>query len=324
MFITFSPQSSKVKQLADAISQAISGRDYAPGDPLPSINSLSRKHNVSRDTVFKAFNELKKRGVVDSAPAKGYYVSNAVVNVLLLLDTYSPFKYELHNALTRSLPINYKVDLYFHQCSEERFNRIVTDSIGRYNLYLIMNYRNDVYSEVLDRVDPSKLMLLDFGKFEKERFAYVCQGFDTTLYDCLSQGQHLLAKYRRIRFVFPEKTEHPDSCLPYFEKFCRDFGFTYRIGPDIGEVEPGTAYLLVDHAHLVDLVKVARGRGYELGRDVGVVVINDEPMLEIIGNGITAISTDFQTMGRIASEFIKTRRRIQVYVPTRLLIRSSL
>lgn len=324
MLIRFTQQSSKVKQLADAISQAISCRDYAPGQALPSINSLSRQHHVSRDTVFKAFMALKKMGVVDSTPAKGYYVSNAVVNVLLLLDTYSPFKYELHNALTLSLPKNYKVELYFHQYSEENFNRIVTESIGRYNLYLIMNYRNDVYSEVLDRIDSSKLLLLDFGKFEKKHLAYVCQGFDSTLYDCLSQGQHLFAKYNKIRFVFPDGSEHPDSCLPYFEKFCRDFGFPCEVSRTVGTIEEGTAYLLVNHSHLVDIVKDLRGRGLQLGQDVGVVVINDEPMFEIIGAGITAISTDFQAMGRIASEFIKTRRRLQVYVPTQLLIRSSL
>ena len=127
MELVFTSQMSKVKQLADALSHEISIGEYAPGDPLPSINGLSRQYGVSRDTVFKAFNELKMQGIVDSAPTKGYYVSNAVHRILLLLDTYSPFKYQLHDAITRNLAANYKIDLYFHQRSEELFTKIIRD-----------------------------------------------------------------------------------------------------------------------------------------------------------------------------------------------------
>ena len=49
------PRTSKVTRLADAIGRSLSRRDCAPGDPLPSINLLSLRYNVSRDTVFKAF-----------------------------------------------------------------------------------------------------------------------------------------------------------------------------------------------------------------------------------------------------------------------------
>jgi len=318
------PRISKVNRLADAIGRSVSGREYAPGDPLPSINLLSLRYNVSRDTVFKAFGELKRRGVVESVPAKGYFVSHTVMDVLLLLDTDSPCKSELYDALAHDLPANCKVDLRFHRCDEERFRRIVVESIGRYNLYLIMNCRNDAYSQVLDGIDPSKLLLLDFGQFDKRRFAYVCQGFDATLYDCLKQGRQLFARYDRIRFVFPETSECPGSYRPYFERFCRDFGFAYEVVSEMEEPQAGTAYLLVDRAHLIRLVKSVRRCGFELGREIGAVVINDEPMFEIIGNGITAISTDFRAMGRMASEFIRTRRRIQTCVPTRLIVRSSL
>ena len=55
----FGQQSSKVTQLADLISQAISMREFLEGDSLPSINELSRRYGVSRDTVFKAFSDLR-------------------------------------------------------------------------------------------------------------------------------------------------------------------------------------------------------------------------------------------------------------------------
>ena len=326
MELKFTQQISKVKQLADAISEAISNNEYPEGEPLPSINRLSKMYNVSRDTVFKAFGELKRKGVVDSTPTKGYYVCNGINKILLLLDIYSPYKCELHQALTQNLPLNYKIDLYFHDYNEEKFNKIILDSVGRYNAYLIMNYCNDRYSEILDELDANKVMLLDFGKFEKERYAYVCQGFDSTLYDCLSDGVELFRKYKKLVFVYPDKTEHPSSCIPYFEQFCRDFRMDYEIVPVVGEekIEAGTALLIVKHADLIDVVKTVRRKRYRLGKEVGVVVFNDEPMLEIIDNGIAAISTDFRRMGEVAAGFIRTKKKIQTYIPTTLIKRPSL
>ena len=97
MKITFGQQTTKVKQLADKISFDISMGVYKSGDSLPSINQLSQAYEVSRDTVFKAFLDLKERGIIDSTPGKGYYVVGRLKNVLLLLDEYSPFKYALYN-----------------------------------------------------------------------------------------------------------------------------------------------------------------------------------------------------------------------------------
>lgn len=74
MKITFGQQTTKVKQLADKISFDISMGVYKSGDSLPSINQLSHAYEVSRDTVFKAFLDLKERGIIDSTPGKGYYV----------------------------------------------------------------------------------------------------------------------------------------------------------------------------------------------------------------------------------------------------------
>ena len=116
---------------------------YKSDCTLPSINKLSREYQVSRDTVFKAFIDLKDRGIIDSTPGKGYYVTNKLTNILLLLDEYSPFKYSLYNSFIKKLSINYKVDLLFHQYNERLFNTILRESIGRYNKYIVMNFNNE-------------------------------------------------------------------------------------------------------------------------------------------------------------------------------------
>ena len=114
--------------------------------------------------------------------------------------------------------------------------------------------------------------------------------------------------------------------MPYFEKFCTDYGFSYRIVDSVTEnsVSEKAAYLVIRHSDLVDIIQIFRKKGFTLGQHAGIVIYNDEPFFEIIDNGITAISTDFRQIGALAAEYILTRKKIQTYVPTRLIVRGSL
>lgn len=327
MILEFDQNKSKVRQLSDAIRTAISSGEFKEGDTLPSINKISAKYNLARDTVYKAFQDLKEKGIIESAPTRGYFVSNTVNNIFVLLDIFGPYKENFYKELTANLPLNYRLDLYFHHYNKRSFNNIIQDSVGRYDLYLITNLQNDVYSEVLDRLDNTKVLLVDLGKFKKDKFSYVCQGFDTTLYDCLTSGLDKFSKYKEICLVFNAKSEHPKSCISYFEQFCMDNNFAYNIiTRDLNsfDIVPGTAYIAVRHIDMIQIVKTCRLQNYELGRDVGLVTMNDAPMLEVIENGISVISTNFKQMGKIAAEYIKTRQKVQVYIPTQLILRGSL
>lgn len=327
MHLVFEGNKSKVRQLSDAIRLAISKDEYKEGDALPSINQMSSKFNLSRDTVYKAYQDLKHKGIIESAPTKGYFVSTIVNDIFVLLDIFSPYKDDLYRELTENLPLNYKVDLYFHHYNKRSFNNIILASLGKYDLYLITNLQNDVYSEVLDRLDNSKVLLIDLGKFKKDKFSYVCQGFDTTLYDCLSSGVNRLKKYEKISFIFHPKSEHPTSCLPHFERFCIDNDFSYEVvhrEVNTKDIQKGTVYLCARHADMIQVVKICREKKLTLGKDVGLITFNDAPMLEVIENGITTISSDFKQMGKLAADFIKTRSKVQTYVPTKLILRGSL
>ena len=92
------------------ISQDIALGKYKTDTGLPSINYLSKTYNVSRDTVFKAFLDLREKRLIDSTPGKGYYVINRQKNILLLLDEYSAFKNTLYNSFIKKLSQSYKVD----------------------------------------------------------------------------------------------------------------------------------------------------------------------------------------------------------------------
>jgi DNA-binding transcriptional regulator YhcF (GntR family) len=317
----------KVQQLADTISAAISNQEYREGDTLPSINKISAGFALSRDTVYKAFQKLKEKGIIESTPTKGYYVAKTVNNVFVLLDVFSSYKDDFYRELISHLPLNYRVDLYFHQFNEKLFNNLIIDSLGRYDLYIVTNYINDVYYDVLDRLDNSKVLLIDLGKFKKDKFSYICQGFDNTLYDCLASGRDLIRKYRELRFIFPVESEHPKSCIPFFIKFCEDNELEHQLvrrKMEESDIEAGVAYLLARHSDVVAFVKICRAKKLKLGTDIGLITFNDTPMLEVIENGISVISTDFKQMGKLTAEYIKKREKIQTYIPTRLTVRGSL
>lgn len=322
----FGQQSSKVTQLADLISQAISMREFLEGDSLPSINELSRRYGVSRDTVFKAFSDLRERGIIDSTPRKGYFVTGQVTNVLLLLDQYTPFKETLYNSFAKHLPVNYKVDLLFHQYNERLFSTIVRESVGKYNKYVVMNFDNERFSASLNKISPARLLLLDFGKFEKERYSYVCQDFDESFYGALQRLDDRFSSYRKFVFLFPSSLKHPQSSKDYFFRFCQDYNLSGSVEEDVEnlKVEKDTAYLAIKQQDVVKVVKQGRLAGLKCGRDFGLLAYNDIPSYEVIDEGITALTIDWQQMGNEVARFVLDNVVVQKYLPTEVRLRNSL
>jgi len=322
----FGQQSSKVTQLADLISQAISMREFLEGDSLPSINELSRRYGVSRDTVFKAFSDLRERGIIDSTPRKGYFVTGQVTNVLLLLDQYTPFKETLYNSFAKHLPVNYKVDLLFHQYNERLFSTIVRESVGKYNKYVVMNFDNERFSASLNKISPARLLLLDFGKFEKERYSYVCQDFDESFYGALQRLDDRFSSYRKFVFLFPSSLKHPQSSKDYFFRFCQDYNLSGSVEEDVEnlKVEKDTAYLAIKQQDVVKVVKQGGLAGLKCGRDFGLLAYNDIPSYEVIDEGITALTIDWEQMGNEVARFVLDNAVVQKYLPTEVRLRNSL
>ena len=224
---------TKVQQLSDYIQDLIARNNLKAGDKLPSINQLSKKFGISRDTVFKSFLDLKTRGVIDSMHGKSYIVASHIKNILLVLDEYSTFKEVLYNTLISKLPISYNIDLWFHQYNEHLFNKIVSESIGKYNKYLVMNYDNENFSDILLKIDKKKLLLLDFGDFDKTGYSYVCQDFENSLYDQLSSIKNDLSKYKKLNYVLSREHKHPQSSKMAFSQFCLDHNFEFEILEEI-------------------------------------------------------------------------------------------
>lgn len=321
-----SSSQTKLQQLIHAINEAIGSGTLKEGDFLPSVNKLSKESGLSRDTVFKAYSALKQRSVISSTPTKGYFVSNESFKVMMLLDDFSAFKEQLYSSFRSNLPENYSVDLLFHHYNADVFEQLVLNSLGRYSMYVVMNINNGRIEEVVKKIDPNKLLILDMGMPETEDIAYIKQDFDQAFKECLKDGLELIRKYDEFNLVFPESTPHPHVTVNSFKQFCTRNKITHSIIRKIKNkaISERQAYLVIKEDDLVHIIKACKKQGLKLGEDVGLISYNDSPMKGIVGSGITVISVDFEEMGRKAAQFIKSKQKAYEVIPTRLIKRGSL
>jgi len=317
---------SKVQQLVDALIRSINLKMLAEGDPLPSVNDLMKESGLSRDTVFKSYSELKRRGIVDAIPNKGYFVTNPQRKVFLFLDTFKAYKEVLYNSFKQSLPKDTMVDINFHHYNFELFKSIVHNSNGKFNSYIIMNFNHPEIPGIIDEIDPDKLLLIDWTIYSKPGVARVYQDFGQAVYDCLTSGYHLLRKYDEIVCVYPQYTFHPLESVDNVSRFCADNNLNFSILYSLEEldIKIGKVYLVFEDIDLAAILEQANRKKFRLREDFGILSYNDTPMKRFIADGITVISTDFKLMGKKAAEFTEANEKLDFPVPTELIIRESL
>jgi len=317
---------TKLQQLIHAVSEAINLGILKEGDFLPSVNQLNKESGISRDTIFKAYSILKQRSIIQSTPTKGYFVASESFRVFVLLDDFSAFKEQLYKSFRANLPGSYSVDLLFHHYNPEVFEQLILNSLGRYSMYVVMNIDNKNLEDVVRKIDQKKLLILDMGNDPRNEVSSLTQDFNQAVTTCLNSGLKLIQKYQEFILVFPKNTPHPVETIDAFNVFCDHNKINHTVLDQIEnrEVMPGQAYLVIKDSDLVKIVKDCKKNNYKIGVDVGIISYNDSPMKEIVGSGITVISTDFIQMGKVCANFIVTKEKVNYIIPTQLIIRGSL
>ncbi len=318
---------TKLQQLVHSITEAAANGILKAGDPLPSVNQMSRESGFSRDTVFKAYTILKQRNLVESAPTKGYFVAGDSFKVFVLLDDFSAFKEQFYQSFRSNLPDSYSVDLLFHHYNPDVFAQLIENSLGRYSMYIVMNIDETGMHPVLQKIDPNKLLLLDMGTPDNEKVNYLLQDFNQSLLRCLEEGVDQLTKYSRLVLVYdPQSTPHPAIIVDAVQEFCsrHSINFERKTAVSSALVKSDSAYFVVRDADLVEVIKTCRSKHFRLGKEVGVLSYNDTPMKQIVGGGISVISTNFEEMGREAALFVKKKQKIAKVLPTSLILRDSI
>ena len=316
----------KYQQIVNSINYAISKKIIEIGDPLPSVNIICKTHKISRDTVFKAYSILKENGVVDSVPNKGYYVASDTRKIILVLDTFKAYKEVLYHSFINNLPNNIIADVQFHHYNIDNFKTIINNSIGKYYKYIVMGFDNASIPSILSKINNDQLLMIDWNIHSSAENNFIFQDFGEAFYQCLKEAKDLFRDYREINFIYPNYTNHPVETVTFFEKFCKQFQFNYKITTNPKEfiIQKNVAYISVSDRILGSFLEQCRNMNFEPGVDVGFLSYNETPMKKFIYKGITVVSTNFDELGTKAAKFITQDKPMQCYVPTKLTIRESL
>jgi DNA-binding transcriptional regulator YhcF (GntR family) len=304
------------------------------GDQLPSINEISIEHILSRETVLKAYRELQERGIITSKHGKGFYIKSIEykkeLNIFLLFNKLSAHKKVIYDAFIEKIGHDAKVDLFIYNNDFEIFKNLILSNIGQYSHYVIISHFIQAtldITDVLSQIPEDRLVILDrdIENLEGEH-PRVYQNFYSDIYGALEKASPLLKKYVRINMIFPRNSYHPQDIKNGFQNFCHEKGFEFRVLSQFEDTvfEKQEAFILLDDNNLVKLLKKAKAEKLRIGKDVGIISYNENPLKEFIANGLTVVSTDFEKMGKKAAELILHNKMDKIENPFLFIERSSL
>ncbi len=316
----------KFQQLVDSIIDSISRNELKQGEMLPSVNQIMKESRLSRDTVFKAYAELKKRGIVESVPNRGYFVTKKITRVFLFLDTFKAYKEVLYGSFLKHLPKNISVDLHFHHYNIGVFEKIIDESLGKYSKYIVMNFNSPKVQGIIKKIPKGQLLIIDWKINSSADHSTVFQDFGKPVYSCLEQNLDKILKYGEFIFFYPPFTYHSKVAVDYFKKFCVDYKIKHNViyETEKFKIKKGDLYFLVSDRTLAGFLDQCAEKGFEPGQEAGVISYNETPMKKYVKNGISVISTNFELMGQKAAEFVVSGEHVRFEVPTTLKLRSSL
>lgn len=319
----------KYKQIVAAIEDAIVGGVLKKGDKLPSLNTIKNKHSVSRDTVLTAFNELKNRGIIHSVVGKGYYVSTENINVqqkiFLLFDELNSFKEDLYNSFLQNLGDNIQVDIFFHHFNKDIFNKLITDNIGNYSYYVIMPANLEETEKIIDNIPKEKVYILDQVHEGLEKYSAIYQNFEKDVFEGLRAALMNIINYKKVVLLFSEEKQ-PQGILKGFKLFCNQYNVNYEVVISVKDrtLEKGEVYLVLDDKNLIRVIKKVKEQQFILATDIGIISFNDTMLKEVVENGITTISTDFNLMGARLAQMILNNEHVKIENLSRLILRRSI
>ncbi len=324
----------KYLQISNSILRGIEDGKIEKDDILPSINDLSIAFEVSRNTVERAYNGLRKLGVINSIAGKGYFIAttqfNQPVKILLLFNKLSSHKKIIYDAFAETLGSNAAIDFYIYNNNFNFFKKLLTDNIDHYSKLVIIPHfiENDENAvKVINDLPKDKLILMDkLLDGITGNFGAVYENFEKDIYDALEQLLEKLSKYHTLKIIFPENSYYSKDILTGFQKFCTQYAFEYGVIHHLKNESllPGTVYINLMEDDLVELIEKLISNKLKVGEEIGVISYNETPLKKIILSGITTISTNFKMMGEKTAEMILNNTKEHLAIPFAVTVRSSL
>ena len=323
----------KYLQLAEYINRLIETDELKINDRLPSLNQLIDKLKISKETALKGLNYLSEKGIIESEYRKGYYVKKKAqyhpYRICLIFDKMNVLRDRVYHSFLEKIKDHADVDVYFHHHNFHVFEKLINENLNNYTHFVVTTFLHGNVKEVLNRIPPQKRILLD--RQEKGltgEYTSIYQDYKTDIQESLNELLPHLKKYNRLVLISPLEAFHAKEINEGFEIFAKQNQLKHQIlhTVDQGHFKKGDAFITFSRYDLDDIaiIKLARKKGYQLGKDIGLISYNDTAVKEILEDGITVISTDFNKMGEEAANAILQNQTITMRDPAKVILRKSL
>ncbi|PYF69474.1 winged helix-turn-helix domain-containing protein [Pedobacter nutrimenti] len=323
----------KYLQLAEYINALIESNELRINDRLPSLNQLMEKLKISKETTLKGLNYLSEKGIIEAEYRKGYYVKKKAqyhpYRICLILDKMNVLRDRVYQSFLDAVKEHADVDVYFHNHNFKVFEKLVDENLGSYTHFVVTTFLHGHTAEVLNRIPAQKRVILDYRE-EGLKGEYTCiyQDYQTDIFESLGKLMPQLEKYSRLVLISPLEAFHAGEVIKGFEHFCKTEQKKYKIYHTVNEslCKKGDAYVTFSRYDQDDVavIKLARKQGWKLGKDIGLISYNDTAVKEVLEDGITVISTDFNKMGEEAAKAILAREVVTMRDPAKVILRNSL
>lgn len=324
----------KYIQIYNSVLRGIEEQKIEKDDLLPSIYDLSIALEVSKNTIERAYNALKKMGVLNSVNGKGYFIGNVhfekPVKVLLLFNKLSSHKKLIYDSFAQTLGSNAAIDFYIYNNDFNFFKRLLLNNIDQYSKLVIVPHffeNEEEARKIIDALPKDKLILMDkLISGIDGQFGCVYENFEQDIYSALQELNEHLSKYNTLKIIFPEHSYYSKEILTGFTNFCQQFAFDYKVIGCLSkeDLQPGTVYINLMEDDLVELLEKAINKNLIVGKDIGVISYNETSLKKIILKGITTISTDFKMMGQKTAEMVLGNSKEHIAIPFNVILRASL
>ncbi|TRW23882.1 GntR family transcriptional regulator [Flavobacterium zepuense] len=332
----------KYKQIIDSILMDLARGNIKVGEKIPSINELSEMCYLSRDTVEKAYKQLRDRQIIVSVKGKGYYITRMdkinKLSIFFLVNKPSTYKMMIYDSFVNAIGAYGQVEMYVYHCDETLFINALERNMGAHDYYIIMPHFRDNNSnhvsytdniiKVIEQIPKDKLIMLDNTKPGiTGEYGTIYQDFKNDIYDALKEGLEKLRKYDKVILVYPSKSAnpYPRRIVHGFQRFCSEFDIDFEILDEIYddmEFQGRDVYITIQERDLVNLMRQIQRNKLQLGTDIGVISYNETPLKELLG--ITVISTDFVALGESAAYMVLKNKKEKVKNVFKYIERNSL
>lgn len=327
------------RQIMNQVSDGVKSGALHNGDLLPSLNEFAASSGISMETAKKAYYALKRNGILSGRQGKGFYVdirdSKAPKRILMLLDKLSASKLEIHKGFVESFSSPCEITINIHNQDIGLFEKMVTDSVGVYDYYLVaahfpLNIRRQSIVRILRHIPVNRLILLDYELPEMKGYpGRVYQDFEHDAAGAIGAEIDLVRKYDRTIIIYSDNSLYGGVIAPGIRELLlsNGLGCTVTNKYKASQMTPGTLFIVLgsqlgnDH---FTILREAAAKGYTLGKTIGLISYNDEPVNEFICGGLTCISSDFKQMGRTAAGMILSGRLRSVRNAFTMIKRSTL